>query len=436
MHILLIQPPIEDFYSTPIRFYPLGLLYTARVLQRLGHDVSLLDALTPPKKRQLAIPTEFEYLKEPFKNNPFLFKGYYRFGWSNEDILQRIADVSPDLIGISSAFTAYFESVAQLSKVIKSHYNIPIFIGGHHATVFAKEIRQRVPEIDDVLCGPAESALVHYPRVASGENNFIDWKYLQPAHELLETNAYNIGKRNYISLIASRGCPYTCEFCSVHVMFGRHIEYRTIDSILEEMRWNYEHHEVRIFNFEDDNLTFRRQWFQLLLQRIINDPLLKDIELTAMNGLCYPTLDEETLHLMHQAGFRQLNLSYVTHDQTLRRQWNRPEQRGALETLVKVAQNLGMFVTVYVIIGLPEQTFDEIKSTIDYLLNLGVLVGPSMFYIPPGSDLYGRLNLPNHVVQQWNLYRSSAFAVETPQLTRDQMIELFAYTREQNLLRK
>ncbi len=435
MNILLIQPPIEDFYSTPIRFYPLGLLYVARVLEKLGHDVAILDCLTP-KKRQLPIPSDFKYLKKPFADSSLLFKGYYRFGLPDETILDRIAQRQPDLIGISSQFTAYFDSVKKLARLIKSEFDLPIFIGGNHATVFAKEIRLRVPEIDDVLVGPAESALPRYARLGENSTNFLDWKYLQPSHELLETNAYKMGKRNYMSLIASRGCPYTCEFCSVHAMFGRHIQHRSVDAVLAEMRWNYENKQTRIFNFEDDNLTFNRSWFSSFLNRLKAEKTLKDIELTAMNGICYPTLDVNTLQSMYEAGFRQLNLSYVTHDSTLRQKLKRPERNGFFETLVKTAQDMGFFVTVYLIFGLPGQTYSEIKTSVDYLLSLGVLVGPSVFYIPPGSALYDTLQLPQQVLDNWNLYRSSAFAVETRLLTRAQLIDLFSYTREQNLLRK
>ena len=90
-------------------------------------------------------------------------------------------------------------------------------------------------------------------------------------------------------------------------------------------------------------------------------------------------------------------------------------------------------MTVYVIIGLPEQTYAEIKGSIDYLLGLEVLVGPSVFYLPPGSALYDRIEVPGDVLDNWNLYRSSAFAVETPHLNRGALIELFSYVRKRNL---
>jgi radical SAM superfamily enzyme YgiQ (UPF0313 family) len=202
------------------------------------------------------------------------------------------------------------------------------------------------------------------------------------------------------------------------------------------MQQNYTAKEVHIFNFEDDNLTLHKRWFRHFLQAVISNPMWRDIELTALNGICYPTLDEPILELMYAAGFRQLPLSFVTHDIQLRRALKRPKPAGNLEQIVRKAQELGFFITVYLIIGLPQQTYDEIKTSIDYLLDLGVLIGPSVFYIPPAAALYPKLDLPSAIRSNWNMYRSSAFAVETEFLNRSQLVQLFSYTREQNLKRK
>ena len=436
MNVLLIQPPIEDFYTTPIRLYPLGLLYVAATLRRLGCEVQLLDCLSPPRKRQTALPPSMRYLKPHFEKNPLLFKHYYRFGLADEMILERIHAAAPDWVGISANFTAYFETTARLARMIKKAYDVPIMIGGNHASAFTKEIGEREPQFDAVLSGAAETALPKFwGERFGGQFQAIDWKTLRPAHDLAAASDYQIGRKPYVSLIASRGCPFACEFCSVHAMFGRKTDYRPVEDVIEEMCLNVQQKGIRIFNFEDDNLSFDRRWFKTFLQRIIDEPLLQGVELTAMNGICYPTLSGELLELMRRAGFRQLNLSFVTHDAELRRVMRRPAH-GDLELLVKAAQKLNFFITVYVIIGLPEQSFAEVKQTIDYLLDLDVLVGPSVFYIPPASAMYDGLEISEELRANWELYRSSAFAVETKRLSRAQLIELFNYARAGNLKRK
>ena len=328
-------------------------------------------------------------------------------------------------------------SIARLSRLIKRHFDVPVFIGGHHASAFPQEIKKRCEDIDHVLIGPAEQSIPHYLRQygKKSEQNSIDWKYLRPPHELLQMNDYKMGRRLYMSLTASRGCPFKCEFCSVHNMFGRRIVYRSVENVLSEMLDNHTR-GIRIFNFEDDNLSFDRRWFRTFLESVIANPGLKDIELTASNGLCYPTLNEELLTLMYEAGFRRINLSFVTLDRTLRHDFKRPGPNSNLEQIINKAREIGFFVTVYIIIGLPSQTYDEVKKSIDYLLDLDVLVGPSVFYIPPASELYDKLVLPDELRRNWNMYRSSTFAVETEHLNRQKLLELFTYAREQNLARK
>ena len=440
MKVLLIQPPVEDFYPTPIRLYPLGLIYAARVLMRLDVDVEILDCLTPLRKKQLPIAADFAYLKPFIKAEPLLFQHYYRFGLDEETIIAAIERSQPDLIGIAAQFTAYFSSVAELAARIRLHCPTPIFIGGNHATVLADAIRRQTTCIDHVVTGSAETGLppfiAGFRQTPVTGSRPLDWKDLQPAHELLPGDSYRIGRRNAISLTASRGCPYACDFCSVRAMFGDTIEYRRVEDVLTEIRVNYVEKNTRVFNFEDDNIAVNRQWFVALLEAVIADSTLQDIELTAMNGIGYTHLDGPLLALMRKAGFRQLNLSYVTHDSSLRRRYGRPNRNSDLARVIADAREQNLFITVYVIIGLPEQTYSEIKASIDYLLDLGVLVGPSVFYIPPGSRLYNRLDLPPVIAENWNLYRSSAFAVETAHLSRSDLVALFTYTRHRNLENK
>jgi hypothetical protein len=83
MKILLIQPPVRNFYQTSIRTQPIRLAYLASSLQSHGHEVEILDCQTE-KKKSIPIPSELSYLKDfyPFDDrSPFkLYTGYYRFG--------------------------------------------------------------------------------------------------------------------------------------------------------------------------------------------------------------------------------------------------------------------------------------------------------------------------------------------------------------------
>ncbi len=457
---LLIQPPIEDFYTTPIRLYPLGLLYAGRVLEKLGWEVKILDCLSPLRKKEIPLPGKFFYLK-PYLDNPYFFHGYYRFGLATEKIIEAIRNFSPDLIGLACSFAAYYRSVDELAAEIKKHFATVLIVGGNQASCFPAEIKTRTPAIEAVVVGPAERSLPAFLKekysaadgIGSQEkcanNNGkdkenpeaeveLDWKKIWPAHHLLRPELYRLGKRNYASLQASRGCPFHCSFCNVQVVFGSKIDYRPIDSLLEEMHYLYEKHQVRIFNFEDDNLSWDELWVQDFLGAIKKDEKLRGVKLLAMNGLNYDTLNGELLTLMREAGFRHLDLPYVSGDPEIRKKLRRPERKGSEHfwTILRRAKELGFFITVYLIIGLPGQTYDEIRVTAEALWAEGVLVAPSIFYLAPGSELFRTLSIPENIKNDWDMYRSTAFAVETAELSRPQLIELFLYLRQQNLARR
>src|SRR3989304_5141827 len=105
MKILLVQPPIRDFYRTSIRTQPLGLAYLGAALKSHGHEVEILDCQTKGK-RSIALPPELSYLRDfyPFDDrSPFkLYTGYYHFGMEWDGIRGTIENSRADVFGISS----------------------------------------------------------------------------------------------------------------------------------------------------------------------------------------------------------------------------------------------------------------------------------------------------------------------------------------------
>ena len=103
MNILLIQPPIRDFYRTQLRTQPLGLACLAAALRQNGHQASILDCQTPAQ-RPIAVPEKLHYLQEhyvPGDQTPFrLYNRFYSFGMQPEEIRSRIAAARPDAVGL------------------------------------------------------------------------------------------------------------------------------------------------------------------------------------------------------------------------------------------------------------------------------------------------------------------------------------------------
>ena len=128
---------------------------------------------------------------------------------------------------------------------------------------------------------------------------------------------YTLTGKPMTFMITSRSCPHKCSFCSVHTTFGTNYRRRNLESVLEEIELRYRQ-GYRVIDFEDDNLTYYKQTFKELCRRLIARFRDREMELVAMNGISYLSLDEELLELMYRAGFSHLNLALVSSDKTVR----------------------------------------------------------------------------------------------------------------------
>jgi radical SAM superfamily enzyme YgiQ (UPF0313 family) len=433
MKVLLLQPPIEDFYLTEIRTYPLGLLYLGSFLKKNDIDVTILDCLSPYKKKTITLPKQFSYLKQIYSEKEIgplkLFGAYYRFGLSDDEILDNIGKSKTDYIGITCNFTAYFNIVAELTRKIKERFpKIKIVIGGYHATVYQKEISERYPWIDHVIKGADENEFLKVLGLPLDNDNCFTKNI--PDRILINSSNYQMHRKNFSFIVATRGCPKRCTFCTVASMHGDSFVLRPVDNVIDEMQNLYSLHGVRVFDFEDDNLSLNRVWFKELLDKIVAKFPQSDIQLYAMNGISVETLSLDLLQKMWRAGFRNLNVSLVTAQDAIKQKLNRPFTNEQFELIVREAVSLGYEVTAYLIIGLLEQTKIEINETIEYLAKMGVLIAPSFYYPPPGTIDFdwlvkeGRIDKDN-----WISFRSSVFPVETEYLKREDLVYYFQYIR-------
>jgi anaerobic magnesium-protoporphyrin IX monomethyl ester cyclase len=109
-NILLIQPPIRDFYLTAKRTIPYGLASIAAGLMEAGFCVQILDTLATAKSRIVDLPQEMAYLRSfygrPDQSAFALFHHFKHFGYSFDTIGQRVKKAQPFMVGISSLFSA------------------------------------------------------------------------------------------------------------------------------------------------------------------------------------------------------------------------------------------------------------------------------------------------------------------------------------------
>ena len=460
MKIMLIQPPIQDFYETDIRLQPLGLcMLKATVRKFLPQvDIHVRDYHQGFGRKTLALPPDLSYLHEYYAcpdSSPFsAFYHYYHFGAPFEVIGRDVERERPDLVGISSLFSAYHREALACAREIKRRIGVPIMLGGSHVSA-SPLTALNDPDVDFIIRGEGERPFVEFlkafqsgtsleqvpnlgfkkkgaPVLNPLEDNYgLDEMPLANLSDLPVTR-YLIDKQPLCFLSTSRGCPHRCTFCSVHLTFGKKFRMRSVPNIISEIRQRHTD-GYRAFDFEDDNLSFDKTRFEELLEGLISEFQGKDLRFMAMNGISYLSLDRETLQLMKKAGFTHLNLSLVSAEEKVLRRAGRPHTVPKYLEVVEQAHSLSFEIVSYQILGLPYETLEEMIGTMAFMASLPVLIGASIFYLAPDAPM--TTQFPVMTDADTFKSRSTAMAFETEEFSRDDLFTLFITARIVNFLK-
>lgn len=425
--ILLIQPPIREFYLTAKRTVPHGLACLAGALEGAGFSVEILDALARDRSRVIPWPDELAHLRPHYgraDRSPFaLFHTFRHFGLSFERLGQLARASGARLVGIASLCSAYAEEALATAEAVKrSHPGCTVVLGGHHPTALPQRVLA-APAVDFVIRGEGELPLVQLARAlregrdpggipglcrgdAIAAPAFAeDLDALPPPANHHLPALY----RGRAVVVTSRGCPFCCSYCSVGA--GSPIPYRrrSVTPVLDEIQ-RAAAAGARLIDFEDENLSFEGDWLHELLARVARE--LPGLELRAMNGLLPHTLDASLVRRMQRAGFRTLNLSLGSSSAEQLRRFRRPDERASFERVLQTCEAQELAAVGYVIVGAPGQDPRTSLNDLLYLAERRVLAGVSVYYPAPGSEDHARCAatglLPDHLSQ----LRATALPVE------------------------
>jgi radical SAM superfamily enzyme YgiQ (UPF0313 family) len=460
MKILLLQPPIQDFYDTDIRLQPLGLCMLKAAAKKFLPEIRVIvrDYHQGQGRKTVPLPAELSYLREYYRypdTSPFsTFFHYYHFGASFEEIGEDVAHEKPDLVGISSLFSAYHREALACAREVKRRLNIPVLMGGPHVSAAPLSVL-RDPSVDVIIRGEGERPFVEFlkawearrpleglPNIGfkrngipllnpTGENFPLDDLPLADFSDL-SPHRYLFERKPLCFVTTSRGCPHQCTFCSVHSTFGEQFRQRSPEKVLAEIRQRFSE-GYRVFDFEDDNLSFSKENLKTALNALIAEFPGKDFRPVAMNGISYLSLDREILELMKKAGFRNLNISLVSANADVLARLRRPHTLNKYLDVVNQAHELGFEIVSYQILGLPYESTEDMIGTMALMAALPVLIGASIFYLTPGCPIAGEF--PEMTESDIFKSRSTAMAIETDQFRRDDLYTLFITARIINFLK-
>ena len=339
------------------------------------------------------------------------------------DIVENIDFSSDyDLVAIT-AMTTQIGRAYQIADKFRET-GVKVIIGGIHATVLPDEAKEHA---DSVVIGEAdniwEDILIDFE-----ENQYKEFyqdtsrpdlqKLILPRWDNMNLNIYPKPRGHKLPkmpLFTTRGCVFNCKFCSVSKYFGRTYRFKPISHVVKEI----EHIDTKSYFFVDDNIAcnvdYSRELFNTLINKNIN--WLSQISTTVLKT-------PELIDLAAKSGCTSLFIGIESINReslkSVSKGFNKIEE---YEELFARLRKVGIKPFVSIIFGLDEDTPDQFKLTIDFLMKNKV--GNAYFWILtplPGTKLYEEMDKENRIIDtDWSRYNLSDVVFQPKNFTPDEL---------------
>lgn len=397
-------------------------------------------------------PAGLGYLAETLKNNKIQYDVIdMGLGYSFKSMHKKINEFKPDLIGVSMMTFKHLDTYEMLNQIKKIHPDIPIVAGGPHISTLREVVLHECSAIDFGITLEGERTIIEFcagkpleiikgliyrkdDEIAyNGNRDFIKEldKIPFPTYEKFELNKYSVKE---ICIVSTRGCPYGCIYCPVHLAIGREFRVRSAQYVVEELEYWY-NRGYRRFDFVDDNLTFYKDRVYEICNEIERRNL-KGLELHCGNGIRADKVDRDLLKRMKDVGFNYIAFGVEGGNNKILKNLKKSEKIETIEQSIKDACELGFDVSLFFLIGSPGEKWTDLEDSVN--LALKYPISDVRFYniIPfPGTELYEWLQKNSYFIKNQSEYLSESSAwddepiFETPELSAKERKRAMEYTK-------
>lgn len=408
MNVTLVEPQkyvsATNHVST-VAMPPLGQAYVAASLEQAGHRVTIVDAFGMGLDRYT-----------PF--GPVFLRGV-----SNSEAVAAIP-ANTDVIGVSCMFSCQWPATRLLIAEIKRRFpDIPLVMGGEHANGLPEFSLSQAP-LDVVVVGEGEETAVHLMEYVSGRAALEDIPGIvflkdgkpvstgprnrirnidaipSPSWHLVDIERYmrfnqphGAAQGRFMPMLATRGCPFECTFCSSPGMWTQRWIPRDPKKVVDEIESYMRRYEATDFQFEDLTAIVRGDWIVDFCQEILNRHLRITWQLPS--GTRSEAINAEVARLMKKAGCHEF--CYAPESgcpETLRI----IKKKVSLDKLFQSAKDAiasGIVVGCFFIIGFPHERWRNVLRTYRAIAKCAALgfstVNVNTFSPQPHTELYNDL---------------------------------------------
>jgi len=382
--------------------------------------------LVSPSTRKYKSPLySIEYIKFYLMDNGYDAEivdcSYYSSGF--EEVITKFKEDEKPIIGITSYTRDRFYAYDLIRKIRLEIPDSLIVVGGRHFASLADETLKKLPEVDIVVRGEGEitfkeicdsvynnkslhdikgisfkeeDRVVHNPERPLERNldmfRSFDRNHLPDPEKYLlagksSAKVGRVGEENkndeVFTIMASRGCPNNCVFCSLTSEKAR---FRSVDNVLDEIEEKIEVTGIRYVSFIDSSLTIAKSYVRELCGKIIKRKL--NIE-----WICYSRvdLDIELLKLMKKAGLVGIEIALESGSPRVLKSIKKRIDIDQFGRVCKDAYELGIKVWVFCLISLPDERLEDVDMTLSVISRMSRYIyraGMQSVRILPDAAIY------------------------------------------------
>ncbi|MFH1776653.1 MAG: radical SAM protein [Candidatus Omnitrophota bacterium] len=425
MKVLITNPPGNEFKrgagsrwphrnvdKTAFQYepFPFFLGITAAILEKEGYDVDFKDCVASKLDRK--------------------------------KFLEHVGNLAPDLVIMQTSAPSYYYDLET-----KKFLEMPVAAVGVHAS--ALPLQHLQDGFDFALCGEYDMTVLELAkRIKQGtgpdkikgvsymkNGNFCFQGYSDvikdlsklpwPARHLMPMDKYNepFACGRNVWMMSARGCGYQCIYCTIPSFWGRP-SYRTRDvkDVCDEMEHIIKTYRPNEIYFDDASLTISQKHATMLSEEILN----RNFHIS-WRCMIDPNTPPSLLDMMYQAGCRGVKLGVESGDVDVLKKIGRSSNLGNVRRVVGKCKELQMQVHATFMLGLPGETLEKAKKSVDFLLSLDVDAAQLFIATPfPGTRFY-TISKENKwlISDDWSTYDGLHPIVEYPGYRAEEITKAF-----------
>jgi len=423
MKVVLARPPFYSLFGYKRFGEPLSLLSLAAVLRENGHEPIIVDGELIGMKYY---KQRWQDKLSPLRMMPGQGHAYYNAvnenSWAEvwDRTVRAIIHMNSDVIGLTT-FTAGMTGIKHICKYLRYYYpmeeEVPIILGGVHATALPNEtvaetggivvIGEGEQSILTALeCDPVDGPGIYNPPIE--DLNTLPY----PARDLL----YNYNNIYNTNIITSRGCPFHCNFCASHTLWGRKVRYRHPEHVLGEVAELVHKYGVTRFRFCDDTFTINKKHVLDICDG------LTDINVRFTCGSRVDTLDEWVVEALKRAGCFRVSLGIESGNDNILKLIGKGTTTDQARHAVGLLKEADIETCAYFMVGHPWDHQLTIQDSINLMKELDPeRVEVSVVTPYPGTDLWEMYHEEVKDIPWYKFFHQGEALTGTQYMTREEV---------------